>query len=197
MLVSDPLPFVKSFIEEIDLALGMHDPSLKLTKIQKSWLCFCIMAIYITRTVCWAKFERASLGGRSMAALSWMFRNSKIPWEKLLTISTVVMINRFGITEGSVVVDETDKRRSKSAKAIYKQHKIKDKATGGYFTGQKLVFPVLVAKNVAIPVGFQFYMPDPKVKAWKKQDEKPGRRGVPKKDRPPEPDRDENWDGEN
>ncbi len=57
-------------------------------------------------------------------------------------------------------------------------------------TGQKLVFLVLVAKNAAIPVGFQFYMPDPKARAWKKLDEKPGRRGVPKKKRLPKPDAD-------
>jgi hypothetical protein len=103
------------------------------------------------------------------------------------------MINRFGITCGSLAVDETDKKRSKSAKMIYRLHKIKDKATGGYLTGQKLVFVVLVAKNITIPVGFQFHMPDPKLKEWKKLDEKLRRQGVPKKGRPPEPDRDENY----
>ncbi len=172
MFISEPLPFVESFIEEIDRAIKKCDQNLKLTRIQKTWLSFCIIAIYLTRTVCWAKYERACLGKRSMAAISWMFRRSNIPWEKLLVISTTVIINRFGITGGCLAIDETDKKRSKSAKKIYKIHKIKDKASGGYVMGQKLVFIVLIAKNITIPVGFQFYMPDPKLKEWKKQDEK-------------------------
>jgi hypothetical protein len=45
--------------------------------------------------------------------------------------------------------------------------KIKDKAKGGYLTGQKLVFLILIAKNVTIHLGFQFHMPDPKLKEWK------------------------------
>ncbi len=193
MFISEPLPFVESFIEEIDRAIKKCDQNLKLTRIQKTWLSFCIIAIYLTRTVCWAKYERACLGKRSMAAISWMFRRSNIPWEKLLVISTTVIINRFGITGGCLAIDETDKKRSKSAKKIYKIHKIKDKASGGYVMGQKLVFIVLIAKNITIPVGFQFYMPDPKLKEWKKQDEKLRKQGVAKKNRPVMPDRDDNY----
>jgi hypothetical protein len=59
-----------------------------------------------------------------------MFRNAAIPWQILLTASTMVVIRRFGITRGRLAIDETDKKRSKAAKAIYKLHKIKDKASG-------------------------------------------------------------------
>lgn len=193
MFISKPLPFVESFIEEINQAIKKYDQNLKLTRIQRTWLSFCILAIYLTRTVCWAKYERASLGDRSVAAISWMFRHSTIPWEKLLVISTIVIIKRFGITGGCIAIDETDKKRSKSSKKIYKLHKIKDKASGGYVMGQKLVFIVLIAKNITIPVGFQFYMPDPQLKEWKKQDEKLRKQGVAKKDRPAKPDKDDNY----
>ncbi len=193
MFISEPLPFVKSFIEEIDQALKDNDPTQKMTRIQKTWLAFCIMAIYLTRTVCWAKYERASLGKRSMAAISWMFRHSSIPWEKLLTFSVNSIMKRFGIKGGRLAIDETDKKRSKSSKKIYKLHKIKDKASGGYVTGQKLVFLVLITDKVTIPVGFRFYMPDPQLKEWKKQDEKLRKKGVAKKDRPIKPDRDDNY----
>jgi len=193
MFISDPLPFVESYIEEIDRSIRKYDENLRLTSTQKTWLSFCIVAIYLTRTVCWAKYERACLGKRSMAAISWMFRRSKIPWEKLLVISTMVIIKRFGITSGCLAIDETDKKRSKSSKKIYKLHKIKDKTSGGYVMGQKLVFIVLIAKNITIPVGFQFYMPDPKLKEWKKQDEKLRKKGVAKKNRPVMPDRDDNY----
>jgi len=193
MFISEPLPFVKSFIELLNQAIKEYNQNLKLSRIQQSWLSFCIMAIFLTRTVCWAKYERASLGKRSMAAISWMFRRANIPWEKLLVFSTAVMIKRFGITSGNLSIDETDKKRSKSSKKIYKLHKIKDKTSGGYVMGQKLVFIVLIAKNITIPVGFEFYMPDPKLKEWKKQDEKLRKKGVAKKNRPVMPDRDDNY----
>ena len=62
MFISDPLPFVKNYIEEIDAAIKQYDKNARLTRIQKAWLAFCIMAIFTTHTVCWAKFERACLG---------------------------------------------------------------------------------------------------------------------------------------
>ena len=56
-------------------------------------------------------------------------------------------------------------------------HKIKDKASGGFINGQKLVFLCLVTDIVSIPVGFEFYRPDPELKKWKKNDEKLRRQG--------------------
>ena len=126
MFIAEPLEFVANYIESIDYALNEYDSTLKLTKIQKSWLSFCIMCIFITRTVCWAKFERACIGKYSTAAISWMFKKSKIKWEKLLFASTMLIIRRFDITHGSLAIDETDKKRSKVVKRIYKAHKIKD-----------------------------------------------------------------------
>lgn len=187
MFITDPLPFVKNYIEEIDVAIKKYDENVKLTRIQKSWLAFCIMAIFITRTLCWAKFERACLGKHSTAALSWMFRKAAIPWQFLLPASTMIIIKRFGITRGRLAIDETDKKRSKAAKLIYKLHKIKDKASGGYINGQKLVFLFLITDLVSIPVGFEFYEPDPELKKWSKNDKKLRKKGVSKKHRPPMP----------
>jgi hypothetical protein len=189
MFISAPLPFVRSYIEEIDEAIKHYDEKARLTRIQKSWLAFCIMAIFITRTVCWAKFERACLGKKTAAAISWMFRKAAIPWQFLLTASTMVVIKRFGITRGRLAIDETDKKRSKAAKMIYKLHKIKDKASGGYVNGQKLVFLFFITDLVSIPVGFEFYEPDPELKKWNKNDKKLRKKGVSKKNRPPMPSR--------
>ncbi len=164
MFISEPLAFVERYIDNICLAIQQYDSTKCLSRIQKSWLAFCIMAIFMTRTVCQAKFERASLGKRSMAAISWMFRKSGIPWQWMLTFSTLVIIRRYGITHRCLVLDETDKKRSKSVKRIYKAHKFKDKASGGFFMGQSLVFPVMVTPKITLPVGFQFFMLDPKLK---------------------------------
>ena len=187
------MEFITTFIEDINQGLKEYDSSLKLTRIQKSWISFCIMGIFLTRTVCWAKFERACLGSYSMAAFSWMFRKSKIPWNALLVVSTTLIFQRFGINRGSLAIDETDKKRSKSVRRIYKAHKIKDKSSGGYVMGQSLVFLVLITSKVSIPAGFDFYMPDPKVKKWKQKDAELRKKGVPKKDRPEKPEPDTNF----
>ena len=80
-----------------------------------------------------------------------------------------VVLRRYGITKGSLEIDDTDNKRSKSTKAIAWVHKIKDKASGGYIMGQSLVFLVLVTPTITIPVGFAFYMPDPELTAWNKK----------------------------
>lgn len=66
--------------------------NVKLTKTQKAWLSFCLMGIVMTSAVCWAKFERASLKKYKVAALSWIFRNAKIPWTYLLIASVNTVI---------------------------------------------------------------------------------------------------------
>ncbi len=98
MFISRPLPFIAAYIDDLNQAIKQYDSNLKLTRIQKSWLAFCIMAIFMTRTLCWAKFGRAYLGKKSPAALSWMFRHATIPWQILLAASTIVFIKRYGIT---------------------------------------------------------------------------------------------------
>ncbi|MFQ5821983.1 MAG: transposase [Candidatus Heimdallarchaeota archaeon] len=154
---------------------------------------FCIMAILITNSVCWAKFERASLEKYSVAALSWMFRHSKIPWDLLLCMSVRAILHRFEITEGILVIDDSDKKRSKKTNKIDKVHKLKDKISGGFMMGQCIVFLVLVTPIISIPVGFAFYMPDPERTAWYKLIEKLKKQGVPPDKRPPEPLKNENY----
>jgi hypothetical protein len=56
--------------------------------------------VLVTNSICWARFARTSLGTYTMAALSWMFRHSKIPWEYLLVASVRVILRHHGITAG-------------------------------------------------------------------------------------------------
>ena len=79
MLIGKPAPFVNAFIDAVDEAIRAHSPSHGLTAIQRAWLAFCVTAVLVTNSICWARFERPSLGSYSLAALSWMFRHSKIP----------------------------------------------------------------------------------------------------------------------
>ena len=191
MFIVKPLPFVTTFIDALNEALKESLPGRGLSTCQKGWLSFCILAILVTNSVCWARFERASLGRYSLAALSWMFRHSKIPWEQLLQLSVQVILRRYGITQGSLELDDTDKKRSKVTRKIAYVHKLKDKASGGFIQGQCLVFLVLVTPQITFPVGFAFYMPDPALTAWYKEEKRLKKQGVPALQRPPKPPKNE------
>ena len=132
MFITTPLPFVQAFVDELHEALDKYQPGAGLSRLQRLWLSVCLMGILVTNTVCWAKFERASLGQYSLAALSWMFRKSRISWALLLQMSVHVMLAKYGITQGSLVLDDSDKKRSKVTTRIFNAHKLKDKTSGGY-----------------------------------------------------------------
>ena len=193
MLIAEPLPFIKDYVRELNTAIKAHCPEKNLSQIQQYWLSFCIMAIIVTNSVCWARFQKASIGQYSIGALAWMFRKSSIPWDLLLQMSVSVTLRRYGITEGNIGIDDTDKRRSKSTKKLFQVHKIKDKPSGGYIMGQSIVFLVLITPKITIPVDFSFHMPDPVLSAWYKNDKELKKQGVPKKLRPAKPDRDPNY----
>jgi len=187
MLMSEPAHFIKTFVDDLDAALGKLKSNTKLTPLQKIWLGFCLTGMLLTNSVCWAKFERASLGKYKIGALSWMFREAKVAWDYLLLASVTLVLERHGITEGVLVLDESDRERSKRTKRIHKAHQQKHKASGGYVNGQTVVLLLLVTQSVTFPVGFAFYMPDPMLKAWVKEDKRLKKEGVAKKDRPLQP----------
>jgi hypothetical protein len=147
------------------------------------------MGILVSNAVCWAQFERASLGHYSLAALSWMFRKSKMPWECLLQMSVRVMLGKYGITHGSLVIDDSDKKRCKVTTRIFKAHTLKDKVSGGYINGQSIVLLLLVTPLITFPVGFALYMPDPVLTSWHQEVKKLKQQGVPPNRRPPQPTR--------
>ena len=187
MMIGKPAPFVRAFIEAVDAAIRTHQPHHAMSVTQRTWLAFCVTAVLVTHSICWARFERASLGTYSMAALSWMFRHSKIPWDQLLVASVRVILQHHGLTSGSLVIDDTDNQRSKSAKALAHLSKLRDKESGGYLWGQSLVFLVLVTPKISIPVGVVFYQPAPELSAWYKREKALKKQGVPKQQRPPKP----------
>jgi DDE superfamily endonuclease len=187
MFITTPLPVVQAFVDELHEALDKYQPGAGLSRLQRRWLSFCLMGILVTNAVCWAKFERASLGQYSLAALSWMFRKSRIPWELLLQRRVRVMLAQYGITQGSRVLDDSDRKRSKVTTRSFNTHKLKDKTSGGYLKGQNLVFLLLVTPTITIPVGGAFYMPDPVLTSWRRADKQFKQQGVPAHRRPPQP----------
>src|SRR5438105_1112078 len=187
MVLGTPAPFVSAFVDAIDEAIRAHSPYYGLSTMQRAWLAFCVTAVLVTNSICWARFERASLGRYSLAALSWMFRHSKLPWDELLVASVRVILRHYGLHSGSLVIDDTDNKRSKSAQTLAHLYKLHDKESGGYIWGQSLVFLVLVTPKISLPVGFAFYQPAPELSAWYKEEKARKKLGDAKQQRPPKP----------
>ena len=179
MVIGQPAPFVSAFVEAVDDAIREHHPSHAMSATQRAWLAFCVTAVLVTNSMCWARFERASLGTYSLAALSWMFRHSKLPWDKLLMASVRVILRHHGLTSGTLVIDDTDNPRSKSAKTLAYLYKLRDKESGGYLWGQSLVFLVLVTPKISLPVGVVFSQPAPELSACYRTDKALKKQGVP------------------
>jgi hypothetical protein len=118
MVIGKPAPFVRAFVDAVDAAIRVHQPHHAMSVTPRTWLAFCITAVLVTNSMCWARFARASLGTDAMAALSWMFRHRKIPWDQLLGASVRVILQHHGLTSGRLVIDDTDNPRSKAAKAL-------------------------------------------------------------------------------
>jgi hypothetical protein len=187
MLRRKPAPFVRGFIDVVDEAIREQSPSHGMSAMQRTWLAVCITAVRVTNAMCWARFERAGLGTYALAALSWMFRHSKMPWDELLVASVRVLLGHDGITSGSLVLDDTDNPRSKSATALAHLYTRRDQESGGYIWGQSLVLLLFVTPKISIPVGVAFYPPAPELSAWDKQEKALKKPGVTKPQRPPKP----------
>jgi hypothetical protein len=187
MIIGKPTPFVRAYVEAVDDAIRELHPSHAMSATQRAWLAFSVTAVLITNSRCWARFARASLGTYALAALSWMFRHSKIPWDTLLVASVRVILRHHDITSGHLVIDATDNPRSKSAKARAHLYKLRDQESGGYRWGQRLVFLVWVTPKISIPVGVVFSQPAPALSAWYTQEKALKKPGVPNQQRPPKP----------
>lgn len=189
MLIGGTLSFIQDFVNDLEQGLQHLKPTICLSPKQKDWLGFCLQGILVTDSVCWLRMERASLGRYSDGMMSWHFRRPGEYWEWMLQVSVGVILQTYGITEGILVLDDTDRPRSKSTTRLYQVHAFKDKASGGTRKGQCLVVLLLVTPTVTFPVGVEFYMPDPAITAWRKTEKRLKARGVPAAERPRQPKR--------
>jgi len=186
MFYLQPLTLCTHFIDQINATL-LSMGEKRLSTAQMLWLSVCITGVIITNSVCWKRFERAGFGKFCSKNISKMFRRGKICWDKLLMVSVLNVFEKYNITEGVLALDGTDNKRSKNTSTIAKVHSIKDKTSGGFIKGQELTILVLTTDKVTLPVGFEFYEPDPAHSEWKKMDKKLKSQDVSKKERPKRP----------
>lgn len=185
-----PLPEIEHFIISLNEQLQtLNDKGL--TKCQRLWLNLVLTGIAVTGQLCWAIFERRDCFGRvTQDSLRWMFRHSELAWNRLLECSIRALLSKYDLTKGVLVIDDTERNRSKRTTKIYGVHTCKDKKSAGYIPAQSIVFLVLVTPLLTIPVGAKFYIPDPKQKEWKKIQAQEKQAKLPKKQRTPQPARD-------
>lgn len=186
MLFLKPLKVCEEFINSINETL-VYIGKDKLSYCQLLWLSTCITAIIVTNSVCWEKFSRACFGIIKSNTISKMFRRAKIDWNGLLYSSVINIFKYYGITKGILALDDTENKRSKNTNKIHYVHTVKDKSSGGFIKGQELIFLLLITDKITIPVGFDFYSPDPNYSAWRKEDKKLRSTLIPKSQRPPKP----------
>ena len=99
MLIKEGLQFVQEYVSSINDSIKKQEPEKALSRIQAIWLSFVILGTLVTNAVCWKRMEKASLGQYNNAALSWMFRNSKIFWELLLVSSVRYLLCKYNINK--------------------------------------------------------------------------------------------------
>ena len=187
IITKESAPFITDYVQALNETLKAHSQGRELSRLQSMWLQFVILGILVTNSLCWSKFERFGLNEYGRSAMCWMFKKASIAWDLLLQASIIHIFERYNIKTGTLVIDDTDRERSKNVTQIGKAHKIKDKKTGGYFLGQNIVFLVLVSDEITIPVGFKFYEPDPELSAWRKEEDRLRKKKVEKKYRPAKP----------
>jgi hypothetical protein len=187
MVIAQPAPCVSAFIDAVDQAIRAQSPHHGMSAMPRAWLACCVTAELVTHSMCWARFARASLGTYALAALSWMFRHRKMPWDALLVASVRVIRRHDGLTCGSLVLDDRDHKRSKSAHTLASLYTLRDNESGGSVWGQRLVVLLVVTPDLPLPVGFAFYPPAAELRAWYKQEKALKKPDVPPKQRPPTP----------
>ena len=181
-----PVDCVVNYVAGLNTSLKRIS-STPLTKSQCTWLVTVLMGLIVAGSFNWAAFARRSLNAFKESRLRWIFLHANIAWAYLLQASITQVISHYGITSGVLVLDDSDKMRSRNTSKISGVHKVKDKKTGGWFNGQEFVFLILVTGTVTFPVGFRFYIPDPALSTWRKLNKAEKKAGIKPKDRTKRP----------
>jgi hypothetical protein len=187
MLMGTPAPFVSAGVDAVDETLREPSPSHGMSTMPRAWLAFGVTAVLVTTSMGWARLARARLGTDALAALSWLLRHSKRPWDELLVARVRVILRHDGLTCGSLGIDDTATKRSQSAHTLAHLYNLRAKESGGYIWGQSLLLLLVVTPAITLPVGLTFSPPAPELSAWDQTEKVLTPQGVPPQQRPPPP----------
>ena len=182
-------PEIQVFLNNINKELLKQNKKC-LSKTMISFIAIFMTGCIYLGMINISAFARATLGNFTKGALYWMFHCSKINFSDVFRASLIQIFKVFKINgKVKIVIDDSDRSRSKIIKKIFGVFKTFDKKTGGYFLAQNIVFIVMVTEKLTFPIGFTFFRPDPKITKWNKNDKELKKKGVLKKDRPRKPKR--------
>jgi hypothetical protein len=185
MLLLNPIPDAKIFVSQLNTILtGWRKDSL--TNRQCRFIALVISAMTLSGQLNWSWITRASLGRHGVTALSWMFRCAKIRWDEVLQAAAYHLMRLYEVFEVHLVVDDSERPRSKIIKTLFGVFKTFDKKTGGYLLAQNIVFVLVVTRVFSFPIAFAFFRPDPAYSAWRRATRRLKRRGIARKDWPDE-----------
>ena len=125
------MDFVVHYVAGLNASLKKLKKS-SLTQIQCNWLVTVLMGLIVAGSFSWSAFSRRSLGTYNENQLRWMFRYAKIAWDFLLQASVAHLISHYGITMGVLVLDDSDKMRSRNTTRllVFIKSKIKRQVVG-------------------------------------------------------------------
>ena len=116
-MLKNTLDFIRLYIDLLNESLKNIDGSL--TKSPKGLVSLLLNGYdFYQYTINWKAWELWSGGKYSDSALSKMLRWSQIPWNLLLLASTKLIISRYNIKGGVLVIDDSDHQRSKNTTRI-------------------------------------------------------------------------------
>ena len=124
MLIKEPLDFAKEFIKSVNQCIEKERLGRKMSRHQQWWLAFCITAVVLTNSVCWAQFERISLGKLTLRSISWMFRRSKLLLEIINEIRFTDPVRAFAYAKQAknLVMQGTNKKTRERLCRLYRQY---------------------------------------------------------------------------
>lgn len=166
-----PLPFVREFVNALKVQ-QLKEGQKPLTRIQTMKLSFLLTAVILSSRLNLALFSRMAFGQYSEFALRWFLKHSHVAWAKLYRSALRVVFEKYQITKGRLVFDDTERIRANSTKDIFGVHRIKNKKNGGFNQAQEFVSTVLVTDEITVLIDLVPYLPDPKISKWKALDKK-------------------------
>ena len=105
-----PIDCVVGYVTGLNASLKRIS-SASLTKSQSRWLVTVLMGLVVAGSFNWAAFSRRSLGAFKESRLRWIFRHANIAWSYLLQASIANVLAHYGVREGALVLDDSDKVR--------------------------------------------------------------------------------------
>ena len=165
-----PLSSVTKFIEE-----ATDGSYRKVSERHKLHVSFWLTAILITGAFKVKAIARFTLNQLTANSIFALLKRGSVPLMALFWGAIKLVIKKYGLVNVVIVIDDSNRTRSKNCRKLPGVSKTKCKETGGWVMAQNYIFICLVTDRITIPIWFGAYKPSEIVKKIKEDDKKNGR----------------------